>query len=47
MNTNYYFNVLIKDEAGNIDIYESNTGKTLNDIEAPVVGNNGTISTTM
>lgn len=42
--TTYYFNVVIKDSAGNKSSYVSTSGTTLADIEAPVPGGSGTIT---
>ncbi len=42
----YYFNVIVKDEAGNKSAYVSNSVKTAisEDREAPIAGNGGTLS---
>src|SRR6185436_15210151 len=43
-NTNYYFNVLVKDAAGNKAVYTEVNATTTADTVAPVPGNTGTIT---
>ncbi len=42
--TTYYFNVIVKDSAGNKACYSPVSGATLEDIEAPVPGGSGVIT---
>ncbi len=42
--TLYYFNVIVKDEAGNKTVYTA-TSATTTDVTAPTAGNSGTLST--
>jgi hypothetical protein len=43
-NTTYYFNVMVKDAAGNEGAYATRTQATTADVTAPTPGNSGTLS---
>jgi len=45
-NTQYYFNVIVKDQYGNKAVYTSASESTLGDSGSPVPGNSGTIAAT-